>query len=43
MKKDPEVFLEHILESIELIESYTAHKSITDFIKHRFSSSVYVS
>ncbi len=33
MKKDPEVFLEHILESIELIENYTANKTISDFIK----------
>lgn len=27
MKKDPEVFIEHILESIELIENYTANKT----------------
>lgn len=33
MKKDPEIFLEHILESIDLIQDYTAHKTITDFIK----------
>ena len=33
MKKDPEVFLEHILESIKLIEKYTANKTISDFIK----------
>ncbi len=33
MKKDAEVFLEHILESIGLIENYTADKSFSDFIK----------
>ena len=33
MKKDPEVFIEHILESIELIDNYTANKSMRDFIK----------
>lgn len=33
MKKDPEVFIEHILESIELIENYTANKTISDFIE----------
>lgn len=33
MKKDPKVFLEHILESIELIENYTENKTISNFIK----------
>jgi uncharacterized protein with HEPN domain len=33
MKKEPEVFIEHILESIELIENYTANKTISDFIQ----------
>ncbi len=33
MKKDSEVFIEHILESIELIENYTANKTISDFIE----------
>ncbi|KAF5421314.1 MAG: putative conserved protein, contains HEPN domain [Candidatus Methanocomedens sp.] len=33
MKKEPEVFIEHILESIELIENYTANKTISDFIE----------
>ncbi|CAD6491836.1 MAG: hypothetical protein CHKLHMKO_00204 [Candidatus Argoarchaeum ethanivorans] len=33
MKKDPEVFIEHILESIGLIENYTANKTISDFIE----------
>jgi uncharacterized protein with HEPN domain len=32
MKKDEVVFLEHILESIMLIENYTADKSFTDFM-----------
>ncbi|KAF5418324.1 MAG: hypothetical protein C5S45_09275 [Candidatus Methanocomedens sp.] len=33
MKKESEVFIEHILESIELIENYTANKTISDFIE----------
>jgi uncharacterized protein with HEPN domain len=33
MKKDPVVFIEHVLESIELIENYTANKTISDFIE----------
>jgi uncharacterized protein with HEPN domain len=33
MKKEAEVFIEHILESIELIENYTANKTISDFIE----------
>ncbi|MFU8766809.1 MAG: DUF86 domain-containing protein [Candidatus Methanoperedens sp.] len=33
MKKDSEVFIEHILESIELIENYTANKTFSDFIE----------
>ena len=33
MKKEPEVFIEHILESIELIENYTSNKTISDFIE----------
>lgn len=31
MKRDPKVFLEHILESIELIEIYLKDKSFEDF------------
>jgi uncharacterized protein with HEPN domain len=33
MKKDPDVFIKHILESIELIENYTANKTFSDFIE----------
>jgi len=33
MKKESEVFIEHILESIELIENYTENKTISDFIE----------
>jgi uncharacterized protein with HEPN domain len=35
LKKDLNVFLEHILESISLIESYTQHLSKEDFLKNR--------
>ena len=31
MKKDTGTFIEHILESIKLIEQYTAHKTEKDF------------
>ena len=33
MKKDPRVFLEHILESIKLIEEYTKGKNEKEFIE----------
>ena len=33
MKKDPKIFLEHILESIELIEEYTKDKTKEEFSK----------
>lgn len=33
MKKEPEVFLDHVLESIKLIEEYTEEKTKEDFIK----------
>ncbi len=33
MNKSPRVFIEHILECIELIENYTANKSIQDFME----------
>ncbi|BDZ71976.1 HepT-like ribonuclease domain-containing protein [Methanobacterium petrolearium] len=32
MSKDPKVFLEHILESIELIEDYTSELAKEDFL-----------
>ena len=32
MHKDPNVFLEHIIESIELIEEYTDGASLNDFM-----------
>ena len=32
MKKDPKVFLHHILESISLIESYSNGKTLEDFM-----------
>ncbi|MCX9011167.1 MAG: DUF86 domain-containing protein [Candidatus Methanoperedens sp.] len=32
MKKDPEIFLGHILESILLIEDYTKNKTYHDFL-----------
>jgi len=32
MKKDPKVFIHHILESITLIESYSAGKNLEDFV-----------
>ncbi|MBC8416160.1 MAG: DUF86 domain-containing protein [Candidatus Cloacimonetes bacterium] len=31
MKKDPKIFIEHILECIELIEKYTENKKDADF------------
>ncbi len=31
MKKDPRIFIEHILESIQLIEKYSESKSEQDF------------
>jgi uncharacterized protein with HEPN domain len=33
MKKDPGVFLEHILDSIELIESYSKGKTERDLME----------
>ncbi|MBD3232113.1 MAG: DUF86 domain-containing protein [candidate division Zixibacteria bacterium] len=33
MKRNPEIFIDHILESIELIEEYTSNKSEKDFLK----------
>lgn len=33
--KDPIIFLEHILESIELIENYVKGKSESDFLKSK--------
>lgn len=33
MKKDPKVFLDHILESIKLIEEYRSEKKRDDFLK----------
>ncbi len=35
MKKDPKIFLEHIKESILLIEKYTKDVSQSEFIKNR--------
>lgn len=32
MKKDPKVFLEHIMESISLIEEYSEGATIQDFM-----------
>ena len=32
MSKDPKMFLQHILDSIELIEEYTSGKDIEDFL-----------
>lgn len=32
MKKDPQVFIDHILECIELVEDYLNRKSIEDFM-----------
>ena len=32
MKKNPEIFLQHILESINLIEKYTKGMTINDFL-----------
>ncbi len=33
MKKDPKVFLDHILESIKLIEEYRSEKTRDDFME----------
>ena len=33
MKKEPKVFLEHVFESIKLIEEYTKGRTKEDFIK----------
>jgi len=33
MKKNINLFLDHILESIELIEEYIEGKNITDFLE----------
>ncbi|NCO25042.1 DUF86 domain-containing protein [Candidatus Parcubacteria bacterium] len=35
MQKDPKIFLEHILESTEFIEEYTAGITKTEFLKLR--------
>ncbi len=35
MKKDPEVFLAHILDSIQLIEEYAKDASQAEFYKNR--------
>ena len=35
MRKDPEIFLAHILEAIDLIEGYSAGKTLDDFIESR--------
>lgn len=32
MKKDPRVFIDHILECIELIEGYLSDKTVEDFL-----------
>ncbi len=32
MKKDPKIFMKHILECIELIEKYTENKTERDFL-----------
>ncbi|MFO8051965.1 MAG: DUF86 domain-containing protein [Thermoplasmatota archaeon] len=32
MKKDPKMFLQHIIDSIELIEDYTRNKDLEDFL-----------
>jgi len=32
MKKDPKVFIHHILESISLIEAYSDGKNLQDFL-----------
>jgi uncharacterized protein with HEPN domain len=35
MKKDPKVFLSHIMESISLIEEYSEGKTIQDFMRSK--------
>jgi len=32
MKKDPKVFLAHIVESIDLVEEYSHNKTLQDFM-----------
>lgn len=32
MKKEPKIFLKHILDSIEIIESYTSHLTKSEFL-----------
>ena len=39
MKKDPEIFLRHILESINNIESFTKNKTKKDFKKDQLLNS----
>ncbi|MBI4235372.1 DUF86 domain-containing protein [Candidatus Peregrinibacteria bacterium] len=34
MKKGPEIFLQYIFESIEIIESYTAHLTKSEFLSN---------
>ena len=34
MKKDPKIFLAHIIESIELIEEYAGNTTQSDFLKN---------
>jgi uncharacterized protein with HEPN domain len=35
VKKDPEIFLEHILDSIHLIEEYSQNISFAEFLQNR--------
>lgn len=35
MKKDPKMFLQHMVDSIELIEEYTMNKDEEDFLDDR--------
>jgi uncharacterized protein with HEPN domain len=35
MKKDPKVFLAHIMESISLIEEYSEGKTVQDFMRSK--------
>ena len=35
MRKDPEIFLAHILEAIDLIEGYSEGKTLEEFIESR--------
>ncbi|OPY71257.1 MAG: hypothetical protein A4E63_01605 [Syntrophorhabdus sp. PtaU1.Bin050] len=34
MKKDPLVFIHHILECIELVQRYINHRTKKDFLHH---------